>query len=133
MLYGFQSKVANVMTTDGRNFTLVNPITYIAQDGSVYIMPMGATSDGASTPAEMWPAIPPFGSYWLAAFLHDCAYRDTLQLPDGTAAALPKARCDDLLREAMLTLSVSVELADTIYEGVVYGGWSSFDSDRAGG
>ena len=130
-MIGFQSKIAEVLTTDGRNFKLLKSITYISEAGITYIMPAGAPSDGASTPAILWPKIPPFGDYWLAAYLHDCAYQNTLQLSDGTKAKLLKSQCDDLLKEAMLSLGVDKVMVDTIYEGVVLGGWEAFKDDRS--
>lgn len=130
---GFKNLPLKVSSKDGRNFILLEPAIYQATDGSLYSMPVGAASDGASTPSELWPLIPPFGSYWPAAYLHDCAYRDTLQVWDGgkfILATLPKTRCDELLRESMESLGVSLVERDTIFEGVVIGGTSSFDSDR---
>jgi len=118
----FDKTTIAVSTSDGRNFTLLEPLTYTAQNGVVYVIPAGSQSDGASTPPVLWPTIPPFGPYWLAAFFHDWLYR---------YSQYPKDLCDDLLREAMLSLGVSHFLAETIYEGVHFGGWSSFDSDRA--
>lgn len=117
----FRSLTVRVDTADGRNVTLVDPLEYVAEDGTLYTVPAGATSDGASTPAPLWPEIPPFGRYYLAAILHDDLYRST---------KLPKALCDNLLREAMISLGVDTIMADMIYEGVNVGGWSSFDEDR---
>ena len=118
----FDRTSIDVRTSDGRNFVLLTPFSFTsAKDGQIYTVPAGATSDGASTPPELWPTIPPFGKYWLAAFLHDWAYR---------MSDLPKARCDELLREAMEALQVDRAEADAIYEGVHLFGQSSFDQDR---
>lgn len=130
-MQGFQSKIVSVITADGRNFALTRPVTYIAVDGRVFVMPEGATSDGASTPPELWPMLPPFGLYWLAAYLHDCAYRNTLRLPSGENANLPKPECDLLLKEAMLSLGVDQLTAEKFYWGVSIGGWGSFSADRS--
>ncbi len=128
---GFQSIIFEVATEDGRNFKLMKPVTYIALDGTVFVIPKGASTDGASTPAELWPLIPPFGNYWPAAFLHDAAYQNTLELTNGNKANLPKDRCDDLLKEAMISLGVPVYLVQEIYDGVKFGGWSAFREDRS--
>ena len=109
-------------TSDGRNFTLLSPEVFTSGVGEVITIPAGSTSDGASTPKELWIEIPPFGQYWKAAFLHDYLYRFTQK---------PKAECDSLLFEAMRSLGVPLLLAGTIYEGVHAGGQSSFDADRA--
>ena len=130
MLQGFQSKIAEVVTADGRNFKLCRAIHYLAVDGTEYVIPIGASTDGASTPAAIWPALPPFGDYWLAALLHDAAYQDTLQFTDGTKCELPKDKCDRLLKEAMESLGVSESKVATIYEGVSLGGWKAFRDDR---
>jgi hypothetical protein len=122
MTPGFQSKTIKVETSDGRNFVLLEPVVYVTGFGAHLTIPAGTTSDGASTPALIWSAVPPFGLYWPAAYLHDWLYRATL---------MPKPECDDLLKEAMLSLGVDSELVDVVYEGVKLGGQSAFDADRA--
>ena len=129
----FQNLPFQVSTVDGRNFTLLADAFYVAKDGTRYCLPAGSTSDGASTPSEIWPMIPPFGLYWPAAFLHDASYRNALLVWNGNGwvkAALPKEKCDALLLEAMETLGVGFVERQTIYEGVVVGGGSSFATDR---
>ena len=129
----FQNLPFRVSTLDGRNFVLLADVYYTSAEGTRYCLPAGATSDGASTPPELWPLIPPFGLYWPAAYLHDTAYRDTLLVWNGTAwvkAALPKDRCDSLLRQAMGALGVGELEREAIFEGVVLAGASSFNEDR---
>jgi len=118
----FSTTSLKVQTSDGHNFVLLEPFTYTSSAGFVITVPAGATSDGASTPREIWTFVPPFGTYWMAAFLHDWLYRDT---------HLPKDQCDDLLDDAMECLGVDSEERRTIYWGVKLGGQSSFDEDRA--
>ena len=131
---GFNPPIFKVATSDGRNFVLLEPVVYLTGDGSkACILPAGATSDGASTPPEIWLNFPPFGGYWQAAFLHDCAYRDTLQNPDGTWSTLPKDDCDALLKDAMTVAGTHTFTKDAIYEGVALGGASSFANDRRAG
>lgn len=134
MTQGFQNLPLEVSTRDGRNFVLLKESVYVAKDGTQYCLPFGAESDGASTPQAIWNLIPPFGPYWPAAVLHDCAYRNTLQIWNGSdwvKASLSKNECDDLLLEAMASLGVGMVERETIYEGVVIGGTSSFEKDRA--
>ena len=119
---GFSSPTIVVRSGDGRNFEIVTPFTYTANDGTVYEVKAGATSDGASTPRGIWVTIPPFGKYWLAAVLHDFLYRFT---------EVPKDRCDSMLLEAMECLGVPQAEADAIYAGVKFGGWASFEADRS--
>ncbi|MGD0331407.1 MAG: DUF1353 domain-containing protein [Nitrososphaeria archaeon] len=138
MRQGFQTEQFKVSTEDGRNFTLLEAVRYLSNDGTLFEIPFGATSDGASTPSGLWPMIPPFGPYWKAAFLHDSAYRNTLRkvttLNAGveilTLAELSKESCDELLKEAMKSLQVHEALIIEIYEGVRFAGWSSFEEDR---
>ena len=130
----FQNLPFQVASADGRNFVLLADAFYTAKDGTRYCLPAGAASDGASTPPEVWPLIPPFGLYWPAAYLHDTAYRNTLQVWNGAAwspARLPKAACDALLLEAMEALGVGLVERQTIHEAVVLAGQSSFAADRA--
>lgn len=135
-MLGFQSKIANVMTQDGRHCTIVEPIAYIAKDGRVFVIPRGATTDGTSTPPEIWPFLPPFGEYWLAAVLHDCGYQNSLLIVNeqGTGqdkAGLSRDDCDLLFKEAMESLSVEQDTVDKIYWGVSVGGWKAFTNDRS--
>ena len=136
MIARFSNLPLRTDSLDGRNFVLVRDLYYYAADGTLFLMPIGATSDGASTPPEVWPLIPPFGKYWAAAVLHDGAYRDTLLRSSGTGfvrASLPKADCDALLAEAMEVLGVGLVERQIICDAVVLGGTSSFDADRAAG
>ena len=119
----FRLSDLQVKTSDGRNFVLLEELIFDStRTGKTYVAPAGSTTDGASTPAFLWPTIPPFGPYWLAAVLHDWAYR---------VSDLPKGECDDLLLEAMESLGVNKALSDAIYEGVHWAGQDSFETDRA--
>lgn len=110
-----------VRTRDGRNIMVCEPLVYHSTDGTVYTVPIGSTSDGASTPRFIWSIIPPFGKYFLAAVLHDRLYRNTV---------FSKALCDNILHEACLSLGDNKVEAWEIYEGVKLGGHSSFNLDR---
>ena len=120
-MIGFSTPTLKVETEDGRNFTLLAKFTFTRPNGEVIVVPMGAQSDGASTPQAMWNLLPPFGVYWKAAFLHDYLYRYTQR---------PKDECDMILKEAMEALGVSWLDRDSIYDGVVIGGESAFNEDR---
>ena len=121
-----------VRTRDGRNFVLQEFVVFLAADGTFYELPPGAKSDGASTPPEIWPQFPPFGSYWLDAFLHDTGYQNTLQFLDGKLATLPKEKCDALLFEAMTYSGTHEFTRDAIFEAVKLAGQPAFDDDREG-
>ena len=123
-----------VRTRDGRNVVVQEPVEVVTDTGARYRVPVGAQSDGASTPGEMWTALPPFGEYWLAAVLHDAAYRGTLerQLESGEwlPAWLTKDQCDTLFLDAMSALGVDQLKKETLYEGVHLAGWRAFTEDR---
>lgn len=132
----FTKSTLAVSTSDGHNFALdIEHLQYTANDGTVYRSVMGATTDGASVPRELWNIYPPFGLYWLAAVLHDCAYRAMLEklLPNGTwlRVQLAKADCDNLLLEAMTGLGVDASTRGIIYHAVSAMGDSSFVDDLA--
>ncbi len=118
---GFSVSEIECKTSDGRNIVVTVPFTYTRRDGGTIVVPVGTMSDGASTPAALWPTLPPFGAYWLAAVLHDYLYR---------YSNFDKAYCDETLLEAMEVLGVSEIVAHTIYEGVHLGGWMAFNEDR---
>lgn len=128
---GFQSLyVKAICDQDGRNWKLLEDVQYISRDGRKFIIPRGASTDGASTPSVVWMQLPPTGPYWLAAVLHDSAYQNTLEI-GGQKAALEKPACDDLLKEAMELTGVDTVTADVIYEAVKLFGAPSFKSDRS--
>lgn len=117
----FREIAFKVSTSDGRRFTLLEPVTFWAQSGEKILIPAGTCADGFSTPRELWPSIPPFGDGWRAAVLHDYLYRFTSRT---------KEECDSLFLEAMLSMGVSDVMAKLIYDGVSNLGWKSFQKDR---
>jgi hypothetical protein len=123
-----------VRTRDGRNVTLQEPLEFVTAAGVRYRVPAGATSDGLSTPREVWFSIPPFGTAWLAGVLHDAAYRDALERQQGAEwvkAGLSKTDSDALLLEGMQTLGVDTLEMQTIYRAVCISGGKAFREDRA--
>jgi hypothetical protein len=127
---------ALVRTTDGRNFVVQENIDVADDKGTVYRVPIGATTDGCSIPQFLWStSLAPFGPWWLAAVVHDAAYRNVLlqQTTGGgwELAALSKDACDTLFLDCMKALGVDAIPRDEIYEGVHLGGWKAFKEDRA--
>lgn len=126
-------------SSDGRHFELICSFDYIAKDGRHFRAPIGARSDGASTPPELWTLmgeqwLTPFGTYWPAVFLHDGGYQNWLQLVDDAGrvrqANLTKDQADELCREIMEELCVSLGQRTAIFEGVHLLGWRAFREDR---
>lgn len=122
MATGFSTDVIKVTSHDGWHFTVAEAFTYTSLAGEAYVVPVGATTDGASTPRLAWTETPPFGNYWMAAVLHDFLFRQS---------KLDEALCDSLLKEAMFALGVHTLLIDIIFNAVKLGGHSSFVADRA--
>jgi hypothetical protein len=123
-----------VRTGDGRNFELQEAVIVQRDDGARFRVPVGAFTDGASTPCELWPTLPPFGPWWLAALVHDSAYRGSLQrqLQDGgwAPAMLSKDESDFLFMDCMIALGVEEVPRGTLYDGVRLLGWRAFRENR---
>lgn len=118
---GFSTRELKVATSDGQVFRLLEAFTYTRRDGRVITVPVGCESNGASTPRLLWRAIPPFGKYWKAAFLHDHLYE---------CGEWDKDFCDATFLEAMEWLDVPRIEAHTIYEGVHLLGWPAWAECR---
>lgn len=127
---GFDTSIFKVATDDGWHITMLEEVGYTTLDGIQYVIPIGAQSDGASVPDILWNLLPPFGPYWKAAVLHDCAYRNTLEWPDGRICNLTKDQCDTLLYDALQVCCVKESECNIIYEAVKHFGQSSFDNAR---
>lgn len=131
-MLGFESRIVFAATNqDGRNWKLNHPVTYHSKSGRVFIIPVGAPTDGASTPAILHSELPPTGDYWLACVLHDSAYRNTLQNENCTLANLSRDESDSLLLEAMELTGVDGFTAKIIYEGVRMGGQQAFEQGHS--
>ena len=59
-------------------FRLVEPLE-VTIDGVLYRAPIGATTDGASTPRALRSLVPRVGRHIYGAIIHDAAYRGVLQ------------------------------------------------------
>jgi hypothetical protein len=132
----FTNQLVSLQTLDGWHVTITDHVDYTSEDHKIYRIPIGAESDGASIPREFWGVIAPVGTHWRAALLHDSAYRNTLQVFDWQTnsfkvANLSKDECDNLLKEAMITLGVDYFTLTTIYEAVQKAGGPSYKKDRS--
>jgi hypothetical protein len=132
-----------ITSGDFRNFKLLEDEDYIAIDGTHYRLPKYAPSDLGSIPSPLWGPplfLVPFGLFARPFYLHDCGFQNTLLIVnnDGTTkvANLTEEKCNDLLLEAMNSVSNSLtELEkaqrDAIYQGVRIGGWHAYKEDRS--
>jgi hypothetical protein len=136
MSFGFQKPypLFACPSGDGHNWVLANELIYIAKDGTQYKGIVGGTTDGASTPQAIWNIYPPFGKYWLAAILHDLAYRSMLckLINDNwVRVQISFDEANSLLLEAMESLSVDEFTKNIIYEAVKKVGQDAFSDDLA--
>lgn len=101
---------------DGRRWTLDEPLSYVADDGTEIVAYSGATTDGASIPRFAWRLFgPPLaGRHAPAAVLHDALY---------ASEAMKREACDRYFLEMLLTCGLSHPLAVAMYAAVRAGGW----------
>jgi hypothetical protein len=85
-------------------------------------IPTGFVTDFASIPRIFWSILPPDGDYTYAAIIHDYLYWNQ---------ATDKPTADLVLKAAMEEFGVSNADAFTIYNGVKFGGQSSWDGNAA--
>ena len=100
---------------DGRTMTLVNPLSYTDPKGTIWEVPAGATTDGASIPRLLWTiAGGPFeGKYRTAAVIHDY-YCET--------KTRPWRNTHLVFYDAMRTAGMDELPAKTYYAAVYYFG-----------
>lgn len=61
--------------TSTREWRLTEDWLHTLPDGTVIIIPAGFIFDGASIPRPLWTVISPVGLLFIAALIHDFAYR----------------------------------------------------------
>ena len=123
-----------VRTRNGRDCALLTEKQILDDRGNLYRMPVGATSDGASTPRLVWSVIPPFGPWWPAAFLHDQCFRKRLEIlttAGWTVCDFSQDESDDFINAAMFACGVDELTRAIIYKALRAFGASAFREDRA--
>jgi hypothetical protein len=120
MKTGFDCNPPLTPLLDGENWQLHEPMSYTANDGTTIFIPAGFVTDFASVPRLFWNILPPTGVYDRAAILHDFLYRGQV---------FPRARCDALLNEAMVSLGVSWWIRWLIYGNVRMFGWMAYNNE----
>lgn len=136
-------KTINAIDAEGRLISkFLEPVDYLAKDGTRYRIPAYQPTDYASVPPLFWGApllLIPYGWWSLPASLHDAAYQNLLLVVPtyGTTrlAGLDRSECDALLCESMASIKPAATVfekaqMDAIYEGVTIGGWHAFKEDR---
>lgn len=113
----FTSPLVVTPLKDGRTWKLVRSFTYHVGNRysrDVIRVPVGFTTDFASTPPCIWPLFPPWGKYGKAAVVHDYLYWVKLKT---------RKEADDIFREAMVILGVSRMKVFLMYWAVRLFGW----------
>jgi Protein of unknown function (DUF1353) len=83
---------------DGENSVLMADLRYqVGTTNFTIVVPLGFVTDFASTPRALWAVLPPFGTYQLAAVVHDFLYWDQ---------GCSREQADALLRVAMFESKV---------------------------
>lgn len=106
--------------TDGRNWILLEEFDFAsaALERLIHI-PVGFTTDFASTPRILWPIFPPTGTYGKAALGHDFLYRTA-------ECQCSRLQADQTFLEMMTVLHVQRLIRTIMFLGVRVGGSSSF-------
>jgi len=86
------------------------------------VVPAGFVTDFASTPRWIWAVLPPFGTYQLAAVLHDFLYWDQ---------GCTREQADEWFRIAMHQSDVNPVERDMIWETVRKGAAAAWASNAA--
>lgn len=111
---------------------LVEPLQYEASNGTIYVVPAGFYSDGASVPRPVWALYPPFGdSYEPAAWLHDYLYAFAEDVSGTDKGHISRAEADGLFDEAMESLNYRRSGRLMIFNAVRMFGWLPWRRYRA--
>jgi hypothetical protein len=108
---------------DGESSILMADLRYqVGTTNFTIVVPLGFVTDFASTPRALWAVLPPFGTYQLAAVVHDFLYWDQ---------ACSREQADALLRVAMFESKVEPAKRDIIWQAVRRFGQSAWDQNAA--
>lgn len=105
-----------LLTDDGVRVRVFTAVRFVDADGTVYTIPDGFESDGASIPRAAWSAVggPLSGRYRRAAILHDYLLQ-----------TIPTERAHRVFWHAMQADGVPREDANLFYEAVTAATWWS--------
>jgi hypothetical protein len=106
---------------DGKTWFLLNPVSYVCDDGFVVEVPKGRETDFASVPALFTNIFPRWDTYGFAALIHDECY---------WGQTVTRERADAIFLEGMIVLNVPVWKRQCLYRAVRWFGESAW-SDNA--
>lgn len=121
---GFQNERLAVITRDGLNDILLEPLIFQSASGKLFRAPRGGTTDGLSVPGflQSIPWLSATGADWWSGVLHDSPYRNQLEVwddgkQDWIPANLAREQADALIKEALETqLLIPVTPAMSFWE-----------------
>lgn len=108
----------------GRVHEVTAAVQFRASNGTLYVVPVGARTDGGSVPRLVWWLYPPFGDNASPAYvLHDYLYQRA-EAFTGTDPGhkLSRAEADGLLLDALEALDYRTSARRTIHAAVRAGG-----------
>lgn len=119
-------------SNSGRRWSLAAQLTYIGMHDQISV-PIGFSTDLASTPRFLWAFFPPFGLYAKAAVVHDFLYVEQ-PLVYGENITIRKRisrkDADGLFRRIMHESGVGIIKRYLMYWSVRIGGFRSFNRNR---
>jgi uncharacterized protein DUF1353 len=134
MSAGFDNRLLQTSSNDGRNFYLLEPLFYTDSFGRKYRTT--TDTDGGSTPFWLWWCVPPFGKKdWFSFILHDGCFRNKIEKWDGLnwARWVPSEQQSNwLIHDAMKAQGYSPLKRFGVYLALEWFGWRAFDEDRKG-
>jgi Protein of unknown function (DUF1353) len=129
----FLQKTLDVRTGDGLDDTLLEPLFYERDDGTMLRAPIYGTTDGLSVPRCVQNIIPATGGDWFSGVLHDSAYRGQLEVLQGVEwvkANYTQAEADGLILEAMTSQGIGWLKRQTIYRALRLFGSFAYKEDH---
>lgn len=131
------NKTLLTQSSDGHDFVLFEDLLYRDIYGNLWKCPKGSTSDGISTPAELWVTDPPFGQgRWFPGIWHDCSpkYRCTLEVMYAgttvwTVPQLSFTQCNRMLRDMLVEGGMDAIKADAYFEALQLAGGTASEND----
>lgn len=131
---GFIETLLDTRSANGRDDVLLSPLHFVDEDGTLYEVPVGADTDGGSTPRFAWlvPGFEPTGQHWFDWILHDSGYRGTLRsFREGRwgAASLTRLQCDQLLDRALRIHGMGPVQRFLVFRSIRAEGWKYYQAN----
>jgi len=119
---------------DGIVWKLTKKVSYFIDENTVVMIPEGFMTDFASIPQVLWNIWPPTGGmYGKAALVHDYLYRtaQVLDVKTNTKQNITRSFADSVFLQAMKELNIPWYTRYSLYSGVRFGGWQTWNNWRS--